>query len=68
MVSPFRAVVPLTVLALLCTACSEFADPHDATQDPLRPDPIINGRPTGSAFGNVGALLFDFTGDGSDHR
>jgi hypothetical protein len=61
----FRAVTPLMVLAMLCTACSDLAEPHDATQDPLRPELIINGRPTGSAFGNVGALLFDFTGDGA---
>jgi len=42
-------------------ACSEAPAPLAA---PEQPRPIINGTFTGSAFGNVGALLYDFNGDG----
>ena len=44
-------------------ACNEPAAPTGS--QPTRPEFITNGVPTGSDFGAVGALLFDFGADGS---
>lgn len=46
--------------ALLGLACA---------QSPTAPEPpslIVNGQPTGNSYGAVGALLYDFTGNGLD--
>ena len=48
-------------LALLVASCSDRSAP---TAAPDQPDFIINGTPTGGNFPNVGALLFDFDGNG----
>jgi hypothetical protein len=59
----FAAVTAAVAVVLLTTACSDAPPPTAATE---RPQLIINGQPTGSSFGNVGALLYDFDGDGVD--
>jgi hypothetical protein len=58
---PMRStlIASLAFLGLL-GACADQAGP-DAS---VRPDYIVNGTPTGSAYGNVGALLFDFDANG----
>ncbi len=53
-----RPVLALTLL-YLAAACSE-APTRTATPEPTEPQLITNGVPTGSNFGNVGALLYDF--------
>lgn len=59
-----RSSRPAVTLALLLatTACGDNALPTAAT--PAAPRYIINGELTGSSFGNVGAVLYDFDGDG----
>jgi hypothetical protein len=54
---------PAAAFALLCilAACSDRPTPTAAPEGPRF---IVNGVPTGTAFGNVGALLFDFDQDG----
>jgi hypothetical protein len=56
-----RIVVP-ALLTLLAAACAET--PTTSPAVPTRPSAIVNGSPTGSAYPNVGALLFDYRGDG----
>ncbi|HEX2094184.1 MAG TPA: trypsin-like serine protease, partial [Longimicrobiaceae bacterium] len=56
-----KPLAALTVLATL-TACSEAVTPGVSPDG--QPRLIVNGTPTGSNFGNVGALLFDFDRDG----
>jgi hypothetical protein len=60
-----RLTRSLAVAAAVCAvaaACGESAtDPQLA---PRQPRHIVNGTPTGSSFGNVGALLFDFNQNG----
>ncbi|MFL5579766.1 MAG: trypsin-like serine protease [Gemmatimonadaceae bacterium] len=55
-------------LAALATLAAGCADP--AAGPTSRPSLIVNGTPTGSAYGSVGALLYDFDGnqkiDGDD--
>ena len=55
----------LTYLAVIvaATACNEPSAP--TSPPPTQPQFITNGIPTGSNFGAVGALLFDFGADGS---
>jgi secreted trypsin-like serine protease len=57
-----RCSNPLAALAmlLLVAACTERPMPVSV---PQRPDYIVNGTPTGSAFPSVGALLFDYNKD-----
>jgi len=43
-----------------CTSARDVESPARATA----PDYIVNGTPTGTAYGSVGALLFDYNGDG----
>ena len=54
----------LAVAAALCAlaACGESAT--EPLRAPRGPSGIINGTPTGSSFGNVGALMVDFDGNG----
>ncbi|HEX8274481.1 MAG TPA: trypsin-like serine protease [Longimicrobiaceae bacterium] len=58
-----RSTRPLAALALLAAlaACGESASSPAAPDAPRR---IVNGAPTGSAYGSVGALLYDFDGSG----
>ena len=62
-----RPAAAIALLALSAAACSDYTAP---TATPLRsaggPSRIVNGEPTGSAFGNVGAVMFDFNNDGLD--
>ena len=56
-------------LALTAAVCTLAAACADTTTAPVRTAegaarPIVNGTYTGSAFGNVGALLVDFNGNG----
>lgn len=58
-----RSTPSLAALALAAAlaACAESASTPAAPDAPLR---IVNGTPTGSAYGSVGALLYDFDGNG----
>lgn len=56
------SVAALAALSLLAAACGE-PNPAAAPQE-VQARLITNGTPTGSAYGNVGTLLFDFNGDG----
>lgn len=57
-----RTMASVTALALLFTiACADTPDPMGA---PGGQAPIKNGSPTGPAFGAVGALTYDFNGNG----
>jgi len=51
-------------LVMFCAACGEPA-PRQASPRGGSTR-IVNGEPTGSAYGNVGAVMFDFGGDGLD--
>jgi hypothetical protein len=56
------SVTALAALSLLAAACGE---PNPAAAPPeVQARFITNGTPTGSAYGSVGALLFDFNEDG----
>lgn len=55
-------LVAFATLLLVAAACTDRPTPLSA---PDRPNFIINGTPTGSDFPNVGALLFDFDGNGT---
>ncbi|HEX2722035.1 MAG TPA: trypsin-like serine protease [Gemmatimonadaceae bacterium] len=48
--------------ALVFTACAEPSGNGVSAPDGVRG--IVNGEPTGSAYGNVGALLFDYWKNG----
>jgi hypothetical protein len=56
------AVALLPLLAVSLVACAD-RDPN--APETARPNFITDGVPTGSSFGSVGALLFDFSGNGS---
>src|SRR4026209_2628301 len=56
-----RTAVLFAILLVSSGACS------DGTRTIAAPDgirAIVNGEPTGSSYGNVGALLFDFDNNG----
>ena len=57
-----RLTSALIVMASVasCTSARDVAAPMRAPA----PDYIVNGTPTGSAYGSVGALLFDYNADG----
>jgi len=60
----YRTLTTLTTLVLaglVATACS---DPVAAPVAAGPPSLIINGAPTGNAYASVGALMFDYGGDG----
>ena len=59
-----RSTTPLLAIAMLLAtaACSDQSLPTAAA--PGTPRYIIGGELTGSSFGNVGAVLYDFGGDG----
>jgi hypothetical protein len=54
----------ILALALLAAACGESTSlsPNERGGSTR----IVNGTPTGSAYGNVGAVMYDFRGDGLD--
>ena len=56
-----RAGATLAAVGLLA-ACADAPLPSGPD---LRPNLIVNGEPTGAAYGSVGALLFDFNADGT---
>jgi hypothetical protein len=60
----FSRLSALSALSLLLAACTDPVVPSDATAPATRPSLIVNGTPTGNAYGNVGALMFDFGKDG----
>lgn len=57
-----RPLGALALLSVLAAACGEA--PTLTTPETARPRLINNGVPTGSDFGNVGALLYDFDRNG----
>jgi trypsin len=59
---PQALIRPSLCAAIFLSACVDGPTPT-ATLGP--PSFITNGSPTGAAFGNVGALLFDFDRDGT---
>ena len=54
------AFAPLPLIA----ACADTPVSPLAAKLPNAPSIIINGVPTGSSFGNVGVVAFDFNGNG----
>ena len=59
-----RAELTLALLVII-SATATCRDAPSPTAPPDRPSFIINGLPTGdNSFANVGALLFDFDGNG----
>jgi hypothetical protein len=54
----------LPILASTLVACAD-GDLSTPTPPATHPNFITNGAPTGASFGNVGALLFDFSGNGT---
>src|SRR3954464_8242632 len=60
-----RRFLPLAALCIVAVACGGSA-PANLSARALRGNGIVNGDPTGSAYGNVGAVMFDFNGDGLD--
>jgi hypothetical protein len=56
-----RVTAALVMLTLATAACSEQATRLAAPRTASR---IVSGSPTGSAYGSVGALLFDYNKDG----
>lgn len=59
-----KAVGTLVSLLFLSSACSDFATPPQLVHRDVSPSSIVNGEPTGAAYGSVGALLFDFDKNG----
>jgi secreted trypsin-like serine protease len=58
-----RKLVPsLGAIAVLAGACTESRSREIAAPDGV--SAIVNGTPTGDAYGNVGALLFDYDQNG----
>ena len=57
---PTRSLAALALAAALA-ACGESASSPAAPDAPRR---IVNGTPTGSAYGSVGALLYDYDANG----
>jgi secreted trypsin-like serine protease len=59
-----RLARPLAAFAsLILLGCTDH--PIVSAPQPETPSFIINGTPTGSDFGSVGALLFDYNADGT---
>jgi Trypsin len=58
-----RSQAAIALLASLAAACAETGAPPTSPAA-AAPQFIVGGEPTGSAFGNVGAVLADFDGDG----
>jgi hypothetical protein len=56
-----RSEALLITLLFIATACSDAPNPMAA---PGHLRSIVGGDPTGSDYGNVGALLFDYRNDG----
>jgi len=57
-----RRMASFALLAAAAFAgCQESTAP---SSEKLSPQHIVNGEPTGSSFGNVGALLYDWDADG----
>lgn len=54
------------MLVLAVAACGGSSSTSSASLDKGASTKIVNGVPTGSAYGNVGAVMYDFAGDGLD--
>jgi hypothetical protein len=59
-----KSVCTLLTVVFFTSACGDVAAPPRLAQADVDPASIVNGTPTGSAYGSVGALLFDFDDDG----
>jgi V8-like Glu-specific endopeptidase len=59
-----RKLAMVLALLSLTAACSERPSPTATARVAGGPSRIVNGQPTGSAYGNVGALLFDYGHNG----
>jgi hypothetical protein len=57
----YAGITAILLFAATVVACNDAATPAAPTAD--QPDFITNGTPTGSAYGNVGALLVDEDAD-----
>lgn len=53
----------LALAAVALAGCSDHSTEPVFTPD-AAPRPIVNGTPTGASYGSVGALMFDYYGDG----
>jgi hypothetical protein len=60
-----RILGPAMAVTVLLAACSDSGKPTAPDTPTAHPNFITDGVPTGTSFGNVGALLFDFDGDGT---
>jgi len=58
-------VVGATSVVMMLSACRDITAPSSARPTSGQPDFIVSGDPTGSAYSNVGALLFDFDENGT---
>jgi len=56
-------IIGIAFVVMTIAACRDVA-PTGLSATSAAPTLIVNGTPTGSAYGNVGALLFDFDGNG----
>jgi secreted trypsin-like serine protease len=59
-----KSLCTLLSAAVFTSACGDVAAPPRVTPTHVDLATIVNGQPTGSAYGNVGALMFDFDDDG----
>jgi hypothetical protein len=58
-------LAPVVVWAMAIVGCGP-SDSSSRTMPEQGATRIINGTPTGTAYGNVGAVMYDFAGDGLD--
>jgi hypothetical protein len=58
-----RTFAALVLASAMLTACSEAPVPSSPLSPPA-PSAIVNGTPTGADYPSVGALLFDYRGNG----
>ena len=54
----------LALVAVALAGCSDHSTTEPVFTPDAAPRPIVNGTPTGSSYGSVGALMFDYYGDG----
>jgi hypothetical protein len=54
----------LALAAVALAGCSDHSTTEPVFTPDAAPRPIVNGTPTGSNYGSVGALMFDYYGDG----
>jgi hypothetical protein len=54
----------LALAAVALAGCSDHSTTEPVFTPDAAPRPIVNGTPTGNSYGSVGALMFDYYGDG----